>query len=102
MYKTLFISIHHLKWLTPYTSSLTPYKLNNADLPIVPSNIALSRSYEEQLKKYQGKLAVFDLGDHPDKIGLIKSIVNNIVELVNAEGKVIYWKLLHLKTMHLP
>lgn len=102
VYKTLFISMQHLKWLTPYTSQLTPYLLSNTDLPVVPSAIPLARSFDEQLKKYENHLLVFDLGDHPDKIGVLKGVVNNIVEIVNAEGKRIYWKLIHLKTVHIP
>ncbi|AGK54255.1 hypothetical protein [Bacillus sp. 1NLA3E] len=102
VYKTLFISMQHLKWLIPYSSQLTPYTLSNAVLPVVPSSIPLSRSFDEQLKKYEGKLLVFDLGDNPNKVGLVKSIHNNIVELITAGGQKIYWKLTHLKTVHIP
>ncbi|CAM3861684.1 DUF2642 domain-containing protein [Mesobacillus zeae] len=102
VFKTLFISMQHLKWLTPYMSSLAPYKLSSSELPIVPASLALARSFEEQLKKYEGKLLVFDLGDHPDKAGLVKGINHNIVELINAEGRNIFWKMHHLKTVHIP
>lgn len=102
VYKTLFISMQHLKWLIPYSSKLTPYTLSNAELPVVPSSIPLARSFEEQLKKYEGQLLVFDLGDNPDKVGLLKSISNNIVELITAGGQTIYWKITHLKTVHIP
>ena len=102
VYKTMFISMQHLKWLIPYSSKLTPYTLSNKELPVVPSNIPLSRSLEEQLKKYEGQLLVFDLGDNPSKIGLAKGISNNIVELVNAGGQTVFWKLMHLKTIHFP
>lgn len=102
VYKTMLISLHHLKWLIPYHKQLTPYTLSNENLPVVPANIPLSRSFEEQLQKYQGKLLVFDMGDNPNKIGLVKSIANNMVELVRADGEMIYWKLSHLKTAHIP
>ena len=102
VYKTLFISMQHLKWLIPYTNQLTPYLLNNTDLPVVPSTIPLARSFDEQLKKFEGHLLVFDQGDHPNKVGVLKSIVNNIVEIVNADGTRIFWKLIHLKTVHIP
>jgi hypothetical protein len=102
IYKTLFISMQHIKWLIPYSSKLTPYTLSNSALPVVPSSIPLSRSFEEQLKKYEGQLLVFDLGDNPIKVGLVKSISNNIVELVTAGGQTVYWKLMHLKTVHIP
>lgn len=102
VYKTVFISMQHLKWLIPYSSKLTPYTLSNAVLPVVPSSIPLARSFEEQLKKYEGQLLVFDLGDNPNKIGLISSITNNIVELITAGGEIIFWKLMHLKSVHIP
>ncbi len=102
IYKTLFISLHHLKWLTPYNHNLTPYTLSNEELPVNPSNIPLARTFEEQLKKMEGKLVVFDLGDHFNKSGLLKGISNNIIELVQANGKTIHWKSYHVKTIHLP
>jgi hypothetical protein len=102
VYKNIFISMQHLKWLTPYTKQLTPYLLSNKELPVVPAAIPLARSFDEQIKKYENQLLVFDLGDHPDKIGVLKSTANNIVELVNAQGNKNYWKLVHLKTVHIP
>lgn len=102
VYKTVLISMQHLKWFTPYSSQLTPYTLNNESLPVVPSTIPLARSFDEQLQKYLGHLVVFDLGDHPDKIGLLQNINNNIILLINASGESIFWKQYHLKTIHLP
>ncbi|WP_254119279.1 DUF2642 domain-containing protein [Bacillus sp. FJAT-29790] len=102
VFKTMFISLHHIKWIIPYSSNLTPYTLNSEKLPVQPTNIPISRSFEEQLKKEEGKLVVFDAGDHPNKIGLLKSVQNNIVELITADGETTYWKLLHLKMVHLP
>jgi hypothetical protein len=102
VYKTVMISMQHLKWFTPYSSQLTPYTLSNESLPVVPSTIPCARSFDEQLIKYLGQLVVFDLGDNPEKIGLLKNINNNIVQLVSASGATIYWKQYHLKTVHLP
>ena len=98
----MFISLNHLKWLTPYQTNITPYTLGNEVLPVKPTNIPLQRSLEEQLKKFEGQLVVFDLGDHPMKIGLLKQVQNNIIELVTADGKSIFWKIMHVKTIHLP
>lgn len=102
VYKTMFVSMQHLKWLTPYTTQTTPYTLKPEELPVVPSSIPLNRSYEEQIKKFKGKLLIFDMGDNPDKIGLLSELSNNIAEVVTASGKKVYWKLVHLKTVHLP
>lgn len=102
VYKSMFISINHLKWLTPYQTDITPYTLSNEVLPVKPTNIPLQRSLDDQLKKFEGKLVVFDLGDHPKKIGLLKQVQNNILELVTASGETIFWKLTHIKSIHLP
>lgn len=102
VYKTVFISLNHLKWLTPYQSNITPYTLDNKELPLKPVNITLQRSIEEQLKKMEGNLVVFDVGDHPFKIGLLKQVQDNIIELVVASGETVYWKVPHIKSVHLP
>jgi hypothetical protein len=102
VYKSVFISMQHLKWFIPYSHQLTPYTLGNKDLPVVPASIPLARSFEEQIKKYEGRLLVFDLGDNPDKIGLIKQVSNNIIELITANGQTVFWKFIHIKTVHLP
>lgn len=102
VYKTMFISLNHLKWLTPYQSNITPYTLGNEELPVKPVTITLQRSLEEQLKKMEGSLAVFDLGDHPLKIGLLKQVQDNIIQLVVASGESVYWKIPHIKSVHIP
>jgi hypothetical protein len=102
IYKTMLISLNHLKWLTPYQTDLTPYTLDTTALPVKPSGITLQRSLEDQLKKLEGSLVVFDIGDHPYKIGLLKLIENNIAELVVASGESVFWKVSHLKSIHTP
>ncbi|NTU26026.1 DUF2642 domain-containing protein [Bacillus tequilensis] len=102
VFKTLFISMNHLKWFTPYSTEQTPYTLDNSQLPVVPSNVSLVRNFEEQIKKYIGQLVIFDMGEVPEKVGLLKDVSHNIIELISATGESIIWKLSHLKTMHLP
>jgi hypothetical protein len=102
VYKTLFISMQHLKWFIPYSSQLTPYTLKNTELPVAPTQVPLVRSFEDQLKRYEGKLVVFDLGDNPSKVGLLKDVSSNIIELINAGGETVYWKISHLKTVYFP
>lgn len=102
VYKTMFITLNHLKWLTPYQSNITPYTLDNKSLPVKPMNIPLQRSLEEQLKKMEGNLIVFDVGDHPLKIGLLKQVKDNMIELIVANGEMVYLKIPHIKSAHLP
>ena len=102
VYKTMMISMHHLKWLTPYSTSVNPYTLSNEALPVNPSNVPLLRSLEDQLKKAEGKLVVFDGGCDPMKIGLLKKAENSFIELAIASGETVYLKLSHIKSVHLP
>jgi hypothetical protein len=102
VYKAMFVSMNHLKWLIPYRPDLTPYSLSNQFLPVNPVNIALSRTFEEQCKKLVGNLVIFDLGDNPNKIGFLQKADNQIIELVNAKGDKVCWNLHHLKTVYIP
>ncbi|WP_108670133.1 DUF2642 domain-containing protein [Peribacillus acanthi] len=102
VYKTMFISMSHLKWLTPYNQTITPYSLSNESLPVNPSSVPLQRSLEEQLKREVGKLVVFDAGSDPMKIGKLLNVNNNLVELALANGDTVYLKLSHIKSIHLP
>lgn len=102
VYKTMFVTLNHLKWLTPYQSNITPYTLDNKELPVKPVNITLQRSFEDQLKKMEGNLVVIDMGDHPFKIGLLKQVQDNIIELVIANGDIVFLKIPHIKSVHQP
>ncbi|WP_163100612.1 DUF2642 domain-containing protein [Peribacillus alkalitolerans] len=101
VYKTMFISMSHLKWLTPYNQTVTPYSLSNESLPVHPTSVPIQRSLEEQLKREVGKLVVFDAGSDPMKIGKLISVNNNLVELAIANGDTVFLKLSHIKSVHM-
>lgn len=98
VYKHILIPLAHLKWLTLYEQNHTPYSVNMA-LPDAPN---LSRSFEEQLKKWEGKIVVFDMGEDQDKTGLLITGKGNLIELINANGETIYFKLNHVKSVYIP
>lgn len=102
VYKGMFISMNHLKWLIPFPPALTPYTLSNQALPVHPVQIPLSRTFEEQCRKLAGNIVVFDLGDNPDKIGLLHKGDGQMIELVNGKGDKIDWNLQHIKTVYVP
>ncbi|MEH7419083.1 DUF2642 domain-containing protein [Neobacillus drentensis] len=101
IYKTMFISLNHLKWLIPYTNNQRPYGLSNASLPVSPSNLTFARSFEVQIEKLLGELIVFNIGENENVIGKIQSINNNFVELISAKEDPIYIHFQHIKTMHM-
>lgn len=98
VYKLIYIPLAHLKWLTLYEQNTSPYSVQS----VLPETSSLSRSFEEQLKKFEGKMAIFDMGEDPDKIGLLKSGKGNLIELINANGETVYFKLNHVKSVYIP
>lgn len=97
-YKTMYIPVAHLKWLIPNLNQ-TAY-LTDSQLPSSHSKLTLADSFEEQIKIFDGEVVLFDLGKNPSKIGLIKKIESNIVELVTGEGKTVHLALNHIKSLH--
>jgi hypothetical protein len=102
IYKTIFISLTHLKWLTPYKQNMTPYTLSNKKFPANPFSDPLLHSFEEQLKEFEGKLIVLDTQATSMKVGLLKEVKNGFVELTIVNGESIYLNLDHIKSLHLP
>lgn len=102
VHKNIFISFYHLKWLIPYHQNMPPYSLSQQQLPVHPSTLTMSRSFEEQLKKLEGRLVIFDLGENPNKIGVLEKVEHDVIELICAEGDKKIWNAQHIKTVHLP
>ncbi|MCK1991986.1 DUF2642 domain-containing protein [Peribacillus muralis] len=102
VYKTMYISLHHLKWLSPHNQGNIPYALSKECFPVNPSAVPMVRSLGEQLKKYAGKLVVLDGGEDPMKIGVLKTAANNLVELTTASGNQVFFKLAHIKSVYMP
>jgi len=102
VYKTVYISFRHLKWLIPYSVSETPYGIDRKEFPVSDFNQPLSRTLEEQLKKLVGKLVVFNFGDHENKIGKLKSVENGQIEIVKARMDDSYLNINHVQTIYIP
>ncbi|KML43628.1 hypothetical protein [Cytobacillus firmus] len=100
VYKTMLISLYHLKWLIPYVSDLRPYGLGNEKLPLIPANISLARSLEVQIEKMAGELIIINLGEYYQAIGKVASLENNFIELVTAKQDNIFINMQHVKTIH--
>ncbi|EOP76522.1 hypothetical protein KOW_04283 [Bacillus cereus VDM006] len=102
VYKTVYISLKHLKWLIPYQENQIPYSLNKNELPVNPLNITLARTFEEQLIKMAGKIMVFDLGEHSNKIGKMTKIKDGHIELIKARDEKVHLNIQHVKSVHFP
>ena len=100
VFKTVFISMDHVKWLIPYPDHSSPYSINNQTLPAAPASIPLARSFEDQCKKLENQLVVIDGGDSSEKIGLLQKVSNHQLTLITAERDIVYRNLGHVKTIH--
>lgn len=100
VYKTLYIPLHHLKWLIPYEGNQTPYSIKSYQ--IQSSDFPLTRTFEELVKKVEGRIVVFDLGMHPNKTGLLKKVENNFAVLITGNEDCVHCNLHHIKTIHCP
>jgi len=100
VYKTMLISLNHLKWIMPYTANQRPYSLSNQQLPMNPLNISLARTLEVQIEKMVNDLVVFNIGENVNLIGKINNLQNNFIELITAREEQIYLNMQHIKTVH--
>lgn len=100
VFKTILISLQHIKWLIPYSANERPYGLGNEDLPVHPSNVSLARTFEVQIEKMIGKLVVFNVGENESLIGKILNVDNKFIELMIARENKICLNHTHIKTIH--
>jgi hypothetical protein len=100
VYKTMFIPFHHLKWLTPYQNNQIPYGLEREMLPVHPSNMNLSRTFEIQLQKLIGKIIIIDLGIEAYQIGQLVAIHKSFIEIITARQETVFIPMNHIKTVH--
>jgi hypothetical protein len=96
VHKLISIPLQHFKWLMPYHENERPYSLKNEEFPLIPISTTSARTFEEQCKRNIGKMAIFDLGKEPKKIGKIISIQNNQVELAIARNQTVFTNLTHV------
>ncbi|MFJ7936756.1 DUF2642 domain-containing protein [Sporosarcina sp. NPDC096371] len=100
VYKTMYISLNHLKWLIPYTHNKRPYGLDNHTMSLQPNNESLASTFEVQVEKFKNEIVVFNIEGHKSHIGKINNIEEQIVEIQTARNQPKYINLNHIKTLH--
>ena len=99
IYKTMYISTKHLKWLIPYPTNECPYGLNNTNSqPLVTE--ASVNTFKNKIENYTDKLIVFNIGGSKSHIGTIKNVEEQVVELETARAVKDYINIDHIKTIH--
>ncbi|UKS29178.1 DUF2642 domain-containing protein [Paenibacillus sp. HWE-109] len=99
-YKTMYIPLDHLKWITPFESDQTPYSLDQKHLSkeVIEGSVnALPPTFEQLMKGLEGEMVGIDSGLKANKIGLLQTINNSFVELITAEELKFHYNLQHIK-----
>ena len=100
IYKTMYITIDHLKWLIPYTGNKKPYGLDNHDVLLQKGDELLPSTFEAQVEKLKNEIVVFNMGGNKNLIGKINQVEAQIVEIQTARASSNYLNLNHIKTLH--
>ncbi|MFF2752273.1 DUF2642 domain-containing protein [Psychrobacillus sp. NPDC058041] len=100
IYKTMYISIKHLKWLIPYSQNEKPYGLDYKKLPLQISNELLASTFEAQVENLKDTIVVLNIGGSKSHIGKINNVHEQIIEIQGARSHSIYLNLDHIKTLH--
>ncbi|MCA1055117.1 DUF2642 domain-containing protein [Rossellomorea aquimaris] len=102
VFKTMYISLQHLKWVIPYSGNTPPYALEKDKLPFHASHLSLARTFEVQVEKMTGDLVVINLGGNEESVGKIEKVENNIIQLITAKGQATSINMHHIQTIHQP
>lgn len=99
IYKTMYISIKHLKWLIPYTTNEGPYGLNNNYSKPSASGTHVN-TFKTRIEQFIDQMVVFNIGGSKSHIGKIKNVKEQVIELEKARATKDYLNIYHIKTIH--
>ena len=99
IYKTLYISKQHLKWLIPFLDQQRPFDLTDEELKY-SSKTKFEASFERQIEMMKNKLVVFNLGEQSQHIGKLVNMYNKMIEIRTAHGNSVLLNLEHIKSIH--
>lgn len=102
LYKTMFVSLNHVKWIIPYPEKATPYSQSVHSLHVHSTSVPLARSFGEQCKRIRNQFVIIDGGVNKENIGFLQDVQHNHLQLISADGDTINHNIEHVKTIHLP
>jgi len=102
IYKTMFISTKHLKWLVPYSKDQFSYGLSENEFLSLSAikNQSLNNTFESQMYQLRNQLVVLNLGKDFSHIGRVINVNDQIVEIQNGKSISTYFNLSHIQTVH--
>ncbi|GLX69019.1 hypothetical protein [Paenibacillus glycanilyticus] len=103
VYRTIFVSLNHLKWLIPYSSHYMPFG-QSAETVRTPMSKDLEsvNKFEDLFTFESGNKVVINFGSASEQIGIINAVGSGIVDLTDASGNNGMYPLSHIKTLFVP
>jgi hypothetical protein len=96
--KMMMIPSIHLKWISPFELSATPYSLKRKPIDSQSqAKLTFAQTFEEQLKLQEGRLISINDGLRMNKVGYLHKFENHILELVAADENKHYYYDQHIK-----
>lgn len=99
IYKTMYISLNHIKWLIPYISDQKPYGLTKEDFPIDQYSVELPQNLDNLVKKIKDELVIINLGEKSYQIGKLVDFSGNFVEILTTRSVPYYINIQHIQSL---
>lgn len=96
IYKTIYISTKHLKWLVPYLQPFQLYGLASID---VPESLVVANTLRQQIAMMKDQLIIINNGEKWSYIGKLVQVKERMIELRTAKSTV-FVNIDHIKTVH--
>ena len=100
IYKTMYISLAHIKWLIPFPQGQKLYGSDLVFSSTQSTNDTYASSFATQVEKLINKIVVLNSSERESLIGKINNVEEQIVEFQAARTSPFYLNLRHVKTLH--
>jgi hypothetical protein len=98
--KMMMIPSIHLKWISPFETSSTPYSLKRK--PVDPPDefkLTFAQTFEEQLKLQECSMISINDGLRTNKVGYLQKLDNHMLEIIAADETKHYYPNQHIKNV---
>ncbi|AJY73642.1 hypothetical protein [Paenibacillus beijingensis] len=84
---SIFIPLHHLKYISPTNKPSAPYNLTAEQFPLRPASMGMARTFDQQLRKLEGKFVMLAIDEHDMMAGVLREASERTVDLTTADGR---------------
>lgn len=98
VYRTIFIPIHHIKFLVPYPEGFLPYGIDftKSAVSAIPTPLA---AFEDQLAKLKDSFVTVNVEEKDSINGLLLGKEAGFIELQTVNGRQVHLNIQHIKTV---